>query len=235
LCSLTDYLKEEYKKQLVSDNKTEFYQYEKYTDKPVLISAEHGLLTIPFFDGLYITALDKKFHEQLSKKVEDFNEITKKEGSRVEFTEKQIEPNYTYLATDEKTQKKFMAINNWLLQTTNIKNTRLYIDTIPQIQKCLTEITQIAREDPNIVEKITAKNNEIKTYFYMSLLNTEEEFETNDCVSNYISQCINKVKGETRKDRVEKFYGKFNVENDNLDREEDEKLGNSMCDNFSCL
>lgn len=216
-------MKKEYRKHLASENKSEFSQYEMYTDKPVSISAEHGLLTIPFFDGLYICALDQKFHEQLSKKVEKFNEVTKKEGSRVEFAEKQIEPNYTYLATNEKTQQKFMAINNWLLQTVNTKNTRLYIDTIPQIKECLTEVTQISREDLNIIEKITAKNDEIKTYFYMSLLSAEEEFKTINCVSSYISHCINKHRGETRKDRVEKFYLDINAENDSLDREDVEK------------
>ena len=97
LFKLKRFLEEKYLFLLESAGKTLFVDYEPFIDRDIDLPAMAGLSIIPFFDGLYVSFLDENFNDNLSDIIDEFNILSKKAGSNVEFIEKEIDVEPQYL------------------------------------------------------------------------------------------------------------------------------------------
>jgi len=170
------------------------------SDKDINLSAAHGLLMIPFFDGFYIKALDERFMSSLNEYVEMFNkDYTKKHY--ITFERKEIAPVNEYLKNCSKKDKNFLHVTDFLRKKNRIGFIKKYMEKLPEVDKCLSKIEGLDISDVLYSEKVKQINDEIKTHFIHSLLTSGEEFDSVESVKAYVS-CVLSKKNSNLKDTV---------------------------------
>lgn len=62
-----------------------------------------------------------------------------------------------------------------------------YIEKNPAINKYVSELSDILRDDPEILAKITIVNNKLKASFYESLIDGNREYSNEKCVNEEVT------------------------------------------------
>lgn len=153
-----------------------------------------GLSIIPFFDGLYASSLDKNFNDNLSGIVNEFNILSKKTGSNVEFIEKDINVDPRYLKSSPVEAANFRFVTDWLLDADNFHLLQTYLFYIPDVGQCVKELNSISPEQVEIQNSIHFLNDKIQTYLYRSLLEAGVEFENTRDVNRFVEDVIRQEK-----------------------------------------
>ena len=120
--------------------------YETFIDRGVDFSAMAGLSIIPFFEGVYISSLDENFNANLPNIVDEFNILSKKTGSNVEFIEKKFEVEPRYLRSSPIEAANFRFATDWLLDVDNFHLLQTYLFYIPDVEQCVKELNLMLSE-----------------------------------------------------------------------------------------
>ena len=157
-------------------------------------------MIIPFFDGFYIKALDKVFDQGLADLIADFNKKYKREN-RIEFLEKEILPDFTYL-TDLTKGMKFKQIHTWLSNQKNQSKASRFLELSEGTSKWIKKLSNLQRSQEFFVKEITKYNSYIKASFYQTLLKDDYDYKTPDDVDKVVAALIGSPK-KKRKETLE--------------------------------
>ena len=125
---LVNFLRLYYDEYLTKSNKKFFTDYYPYTDKTIKLSSKHTLLTIPFFDGIYVSTPEQEFNNNLKNIIKFYNS-----NNIVKFKEKNIEPNRSQIQ-DYDEFRKFLIITSWFSQLNNMKILQILLDVTGVLQ-----------------------------------------------------------------------------------------------------
>lgn len=153
-----------------------------------------GLSIIPFFDGMYVSSLDENFKDNLSDIVAEFNILSKKTGSNVEFLEKDIDVDPQHLKSSPVEAANFRFVTDWLLDADNFHLLQTYLFYAPDVKRCVNELNSISPEQAQIRDTIHSLNDKIHAYLYRSLLEAGVEFGSILDVKRFVEDTIRQEK-----------------------------------------
>lgn len=183
--ALVSFLREHYKRHVLSEGKKHFCDYEPLTDKNVELSSVHTLSVIPFFDGFLCRSLDKNFHLKLPELVTTFNH-SRVLRTHVRFVEKPILPDWKHLTGGDKKGINFIQINSWLRKPQNRSKINQYFEQDSVIAGYLDALFAIDRSSVTLLDEVDKFNTLIKTRFYASLLEQDKDFSTPEDVGKEV-------------------------------------------------
>jgi hypothetical protein len=86
--------------------------YEPFIGRGVDLSAMARLYTSLFFDGAYVSSLVENFNANISGIIDEFNSMSKKTYSNVEFIEKKLDVSLKLLKSSPVDETNFRFLTN---------------------------------------------------------------------------------------------------------------------------
>jgi hypothetical protein len=97
---------------LKSTGKILLADYEPFIGRGVDLSAMARLSTSLFFDGAYVSSLVENFNANISGIIDEFNSMSKKTYSNVEFIEKKLDVSLKLLKSSPVDETNFRFLTN---------------------------------------------------------------------------------------------------------------------------